>query len=87
MTGLMITGSPVAEIGVTAGYQFFAFAQFSNLTNQDVTTTATWTSSNTQIASFTYISGRPMLSTFRAGTITVTATYGGKTATMTVRVA
>ena len=85
VASLSILGSPVAEAGAS-GYQFLALAQYSNLTSADVTTAATWTSSNTQIAAFTTLAGRPVLSAFRPGTVTITAAYNGKTATMTVTV-
>jgi hypothetical protein len=85
ISSLTIQGSPVAEVSAT-GYQFIALAQYSNLTVADVTTSATWTSSNTQIAAFTTIAGRPLLSTFQSGTVTITASYSGKTATLNVTV-
>jgi hypothetical protein len=85
VTSLSILGSPVAEVGAT-GYQFVALAQYSNSTSAEVTTSATWTSSNNQIAAFTTLAGRPVLYTFQRGTVTITASYSGKTATMNVTV-
>ena len=85
VTSLSIVGSPVAAVG-GAGYQFLALVQYSNLTSADVTTSATWTSSNNQIAAFATVGGRPVLNTFQRGTVTITASYGGKTATLSVSV-
>lgn len=66
-----------------SGYRFTAFAQQSNLAMSDVTASATWTSSNTQVAVFT---SAGTVNTLRAGAFTVTAAYGGKTATLAVTV-
>ncbi|MFB5678292.1 Ig domain-containing protein [Paenibacillus terreus] len=49
----------------------------------DVTSQATWTSSNEDIA---YVSDGGLITAYNSGTATVTATYGGKTASITVNV-
>lgn len=85
ITSLSITGSPVASVNST-GYQFIALAQYSNLTSADVTTSATWTTSNSSIASFTTVAGRPVLSTFQRGVVTITASYSGKSSSLNVTV-
>jgi hypothetical protein len=85
VTSLSILGSPQAQADST-GYQFIAQAQYSNASISDVTTLATWTTSNAQVASFATVGGRPIMTAFARGTITVTATYSGKSATMTVTV-
>ena len=88
VTNLSIIGSPVATItGNTGqGYSFLALVQYSNLTSADVTKSATWSTSNSQIAAFFTVGGFPQLATFQRGTVTVTVSYGGKTASMTVTV-
>ncbi|MFM9282111.1 Ig-like domain-containing protein [Paenibacillus jiagnxiensis] len=49
----------------------------------DVTSQATWASSNEDIA---YVSDGGLITAYNSGTATVTATYGGKSATITVNV-
>lgn len=82
VSSLTLVGSPILTTGL-AGYRYTAFAQQSNLTVSDVTTAATWTSSNPQVATFT---SAGTVSTLRTGTFTVTAAYGGRTATLAVSV-
>ena len=82
---LTVIGSTVAEAGAY-GYQFVAMATHSNGTPEDVSMSATWTTSDGQIAYFTTLGGRPMLTTLKRGVVVITAAYGGKTATITVSV-
>lgn len=49
----------------------------------DVTSQAAWTSSNEDIA---YVSDGGLITAYNSGTATITATYGGKSATITVNV-
>ncbi|MDP4096054.1 Ig-like domain-containing protein [Paenibacillus sp. P96] len=49
----------------------------------DVTSKATWTSSNENVA---YVSSGGLITAYNPGTATITATYGGKSATITVNV-
>ena len=85
ITQVTVAGSPVAE--VDAGpYLFAAVASRANGSVMDVTTLATWTSSNTTVARFTSIGGVPGLYTYQRGTVTVTAAYGGRTGTIKVTV-
>lgn len=82
---LMVEGSPVAESD-SGPYQFVALAQLTNGTFSDVTTLATWSTSNSQVARFGAFAGRPVLYTYRAGTVTITATYAGKSGRISVTV-
>lgn len=88
-------GSPSASVtSITLGVpgaaqvggvlQVAAFAQYSNLTAGDVTRTATWSSSNTQIAVLTTFGGLPAFQMLRVGTVTITASIGGKSASQSV---
>src|SRR5262245_66504193 len=72
ITNLSITGTPLVEAG-SGPYFYIATVRYSNLTSADVTSSATWTSSNNQIAAFTTLGGFPVLNTFRSGTVTITA--------------
>ena len=81
VTDLTVVGSPVLTVGLN-GYRFTAFAQTA-IGFSDVTTSATWTSSNTQVASFT---SAGTVNVSRVGSFTVTAVYAGKTATLVVTV-
>jgi len=85
VTNLSIIGTPLVEAG-SGPYFYIATVRYSNLTSADVTSSATWTSSNNQIAAFTTLGGVPVLNTFRSGTVTITASYGGRTATQNVTV-
>lgn len=76
-------GVPAAtQVGGTL--QVAAFAQYSNLTAGDITRSATWSSSNTQIATLTSLGGLPAFQILRAGTVTITAAFGGRSASQTV---
>jgi hypothetical protein len=82
---LEIDGPPFIEVGGT-GYQFVLFDIGANGLVSDVTTDATWTSSSSQIASFSFLAGRPILSVFRSGKVVITASYKGKSASLTFTV-
>ena len=82
IASVSILGSPLLT-APAAGWQYVATAQAQNLTSSIVTSTATWTSSNTQVAAFT---APGALTTFRTGTFTITVSYNGKTASMAVTV-
>lgn len=79
----IILGVPgAAQVGGTL--QVAAFAQYSNLTAADVTRTATWSSSNAQIAVLTTLGGLPAFQLLRTGTVTITASIGGRSASQSV---
>jgi Bacterial Ig-like domain (group 2) len=69
VTSIAVTGT-VPAIGVTS--QFAATATMSDGTTQDVTSLATWQSSNTSDAT---VSGTGLVTAVAAGTVTVQATY------------
>jgi len=56
-----------------------AIAQFSDLHSENVSSRATWSSSNTQIAT---VSSTGVATCLRAGTTQITATFQGRTATV-----
>lgn len=68
--------------------QYTATGAFSDSTTQDLTASATWASSNTQVATISNATGtRGLVSTLAQGTTTITATQSGITsnrATLTV---
>ena len=84
VTSVTIGAPPIAQVG--GALQVAAFAQYSNLTTADVTTAAVWTSSNTQIASFTTFAGLPLLQTLRPGVVTISAAFGGRTGALVVTI-
>ncbi len=79
-----------ASIAIAVGgtTQFDAMGLYSNGTNQDLTTTAVWTSSNPSVASIRSTGqANPGLATAVAsGTVTITATMSGVTGTATLTV-
>lgn len=85
ITSLAIMGTPLVEAG-NGPYFYIATVHYSNFTSADVTSSATWTTSNNQVAAFTTVGGVPLLNTFHSGTVTITASYSGKTATQNVTV-
>lgn len=84
VTGLVLGVPPAAQ--ASAYLQVAVFAQYSNLTMADVTRTATWTSSNSQVAVLTTLGGLPAFQTLRSGSVTITAAFGGRSASQVVSV-
>jgi uncharacterized protein YjdB len=94
LVGLTVTPANPASILVGASQQFQANAVFSNGSTTVVTGTASWTTSNANVASVSSGGGGPLggggrgLATgIGAGTTTITATFNGQTdaVTLTVR--
>jgi hypothetical protein len=69
VSSIAVTGT-VPAIGASS--QFSAVATFSGGTTQDVTSTATWVSSNTGVAT---VSATGMVTAVAAGNATISATY------------
>jgi hypothetical protein len=83
LSSLAVSGAtPLTGLGQTV--QLTAIATFSDGSTQTVTTTATWQSSNTSVATVT--SGG-LVTAVTSGTVTLTASYQGKTATASVAIA
>ncbi|MDQ3340063.1 MAG: Ig-like domain-containing protein [Myxococcota bacterium] len=96
-TLLTVTNATVTSIAITPVnttiakntlIQFVALGTFSDGSTQDITTVATWQSSNTTVASISNASGTQGIATGgnSAGTTTITAIYQGITATTTLTV-
>src|SRR5262245_53184992 len=82
VTGIIITpGKGAAPAGRTV--QFTAVARYSNGKKKDVTQQAVWATSNANLA---VISNVGFLQALRAGSLNITATYGGATGTTTFKV-
>jgi trimeric autotransporter adhesin len=78
-----------ASTTVPAGVQqaFKATGTYSDSSTQDLTTTVTWTSSDTSLATISNASGsQGVASTVKAGQVTITAATGSTTATATLTV-
>ncbi len=92
-TGLLVTPS-AASIVVNGTQQFVAVVTLDDGTTQTVTNATSWTTSNGAMASITTGGGggpgggggRGLATGIAAGTVTVTATYGGFTATASLTV-
>lgn len=82
VTGILLGVPSAAQ--ANSFLQVAAFARSSNLTTGDITRTATWASSNTQIAVLTTLGGLPAFQTFRGGSVTITASFGGRSASQVV---
>ena len=82
MTALAVNGADSVTVGQTS--PFAASAGFSDGTTQNVTNSATWQSSNSAIAT---VSSDGIVTAVSAGTVIITATYQGESATRTTRVA
>ncbi len=76
-------GAVAQSIPVAGTLQYFTTAVFSNNEAMDVTATATYTSSDPTIAT---ISTAGVATGVAAGTVTITTTYNGFTATDTLTV-
>jgi uncharacterized protein YjdB len=75
LKSVAITGPPVA-VGATA--QFVATATFTDGTTQNVTSTSTWSSSNTAVAT---VNAAGVVTGVADGTSSITANYQGTIAT------
>ncbi len=90
-TGLTITPS-AASVVVNGTRQFVASVELDDGTTQTVTGAASWTTSDGTIASITTGGGpgggggRGLATGIAGGTVTITATYGGFTATASLTV-
>lgn len=80
VTSLSITGNTTVEVGQTS--QLHAVAHLSNGSTLPVTASASWSSSNSGVASV--VGG--LVSATTAGTTTITATYLGQSASVTFEV-
>jgi hypothetical protein len=95
-TTLTVTDATLSALEVTpnspsiangTSQQFIATGIFSDNSTQDMTTTVTWSSSNTGIASINNTSGSYGLSTaISAGSTTIVATYNGITGSTSMTV-
>ena len=81
VTSLSITGTPCTTVGGSAQLQ--AIAQMSNGTTQNVTAQATWTSANGGVAT---VSNVGVVTCTGAGSTQVTASHGGRQASVPVNV-
>jgi uncharacterized protein YjdB len=83
LTSISVTPTS-ASVATGATQQFTATGTYSNGTTQNLTTTASWTSSNTSVATIKVHTG--LATGVTAGTATITATSGAihGTATLTV---
>jgi trimeric autotransporter adhesin len=91
LVGLTITPTNPATLLVGGTQQFQANAVYSNGNTTGVTTTATWTSSDANVASVSSGGGGPgggrgLVTGIGAGTAEIQAVYNGYTATVTVTV-
>lgn len=68
------------NLGINQSKEITAMASYADGTSQDVTDTATWSSDNEDIAAA--IEGK--ITAYATGSAVITATYGGKTATVKV---
>ncbi len=91
-TGLLVTPS-TASVFVNGTQQFTASVTMDDGTTQTVTNTTSWTTSNGAVASITTGGGGPfggggrgLATGIAAGTVTITATYSGFTATASLSV-
>lgn len=75
-----------ASLPAQATFDLKAIATLPTGTTQDVTTQATWTSSNTAVATVT-AAGQVTVNRRVNGTTTISASYGGKSASFQVSVA
>lgn len=93
LTGLIVTPA-TAQVTVNGTQQFTAMATLEDGTTQTVTTTASWTTSNGAVASISTGGGggpfggggRGLATGLAAGTVTITATYSGLSATASLTV-
>lgn len=82
-----ITVESVGSLMVGQSTQVIATGIFADGTKQDVTTSATWTSSDTAVADFALqVSSAPRLTALTAGSTTISATFQSVTGTAQVTV-
>jgi len=94
--GLTVTAATLSSIAVTPAnpsvartykIQFTATGTYTDGSQQSLTTLATWTSSNTALATISNAAGSQGLATaVAAGTPTISATYSGKSGSTTMTV-
>jgi hypothetical protein len=86
LDSIVVTPSnPTVPVGV--GGRFKATGTFSDLSTQDVTPLATWSSSDTAVATISNAAGsKGSVQTHSAGTTVITALCAGKSATATLTV-
>ncbi|MEO8906174.1 MAG: Ig-like domain-containing protein [Polyangiaceae bacterium] len=95
-TTLTVTAATLVSIGVTPALhsvargvntQFAAIGTYTDTTTQDLTSTATWASSDTEKATISNASGSQALAaTLEVGATTISATFAGVTASTTLTV-
>lgn len=86
LTGIAVTPT-TPSIAKGSSQQFTAVASFSDATTQDVTATATWSSSDTGIATISNSSGSNGLAQALAtGSTTISALYNGQSGSTTLTV-
>jgi IPT/TIG domain/Bacterial Ig-like domain (group 2) len=86
LTSISVTPSS-PSIGVGSAVQFTATGHYSDNSTQDLTTLATWSSSNTLVATISNTAGSQGQATgVRAGSTTITASYQGLNGNTTLTV-
>ena len=83
LTGVEITGASHIPVPKSTTTTVNAVAVYDDGTRQDVTDAATWTSSDEAVAT---VAGGEIRTTEEAGSTTITATFGSKSADVTVLV-
>jgi uncharacterized protein YjdB len=78
-----VTVSGVTSLISGQTQQFTAKANFSDNSNSDVTNIATWSSSDSTIAT---VSATGFVTAVSTGTASISASYGGQTGSLTVSV-
>ena len=84
MTNLRTVPSQATLTGAAATQQFLAVATYADGTERDITAEAEWRVSQPQAARFV---STARIGPLKNGTLSVTATIGGRTATSSVRIA
>lgn len=80
VSAVNVSGS-VPAVGTTS--QLDAVARMSDGTSQDVTSTATWQSLNTDLAT---VSSTGMVTALASGTVVVQATFGGSVGSLSLTI-
>jgi uncharacterized protein YjdB len=83
VTSVAVTSASTPDVAVGATLQLTATATYSDSSTQDVTSLATWSSSNTNFAT---VSSVGLVTGVAAGSPIITATFSGKSGTLTVTV-
>jgi trimeric autotransporter adhesin len=84
LSSLSVTPAPEVSLPIGLTQPFIVTGTYSDTTTQDLTTQATWTSSETNIATIGTNTGVAL--GVAVGDSTITAAFGGQTATSTLRV-